>query len=301
MYKAKLFKKLPDKKIQCTACQRYCLIGEAKTGFCLGRKNIGGELYSLIYGRASGVQIDPIEKKPLRRFRPGTEVLSVGSFGCNFRCKQCQNWHISWGKPAASRLRELEIRELVKKEYISPENLIELTIKGGYPGIAFTYNEPAIWPEYVYDTATLAKKAGLYTVFVSNGSWTKEAMSDYGRFIDAANIDFKGWGEKVYERQGAFWGKDFLKNLILAKEKYHIHLELTTLIIPSINDDFKELTAISRWIAKNLGEETPWHLLSYHPESAKGAAFRKIPATPEMTLKKAYNIGKKSGLKYVYV
>jgi len=302
MHKAKLFEKLPGNLVRCTACQRYCRIKKGKVGFCLARKNTKGELYSLNYGITSGIQIDPIEKKPLYHFHPGTEILSIGSFGCNYRCKQCQNSHCSYGEPSKSYLKNISNLNKENKEnieYISPEDLVNLAIKKKSPGIAFTYNEPVIWPEYVHDTAKLAKHKGLYIVFVSNGSWTLEALNYYGQYIDAANIDFKGWGEKVYAKQGAFWGK-LTDNLILASKK-GIHLELTTLIIPGINDKPKDLQAIALWIVKNLGPKTPWHLSRFAPDSAPDKEFAKIPPTPASTLEKAYKIGKKAGLDFVYI
>ena len=299
MRKAKLFEKLPGKEVRCTACQRYCLIKVGKVGFCLTRKNINGQLYSLNYGLASAIQIDPIEKKPLYHFHPGTEILSIGSFGCNFRCKQCQNSQCSWGRQATEKLTNLSNLDKVNNSYISPKDLVNLAIEKNSPGIAFTYNEPVIWPEYVHDAAKLAKEKGLYTVFVSNGSWTKEALNYYGQFISAANIDFKGWGEKVYASQGAFWGK-IRENLILASKK-GIHLELTTLIIPGINDNPKDLQAIAFWIVKNLGKKTPWHLSRFNPDLAPDKEFAKIPPTPADTLEKAYKIGRKAGLAYVYI
>jgi len=293
MHKAKLFDKLSGDKVRCTACQRYCQISQNKVGFCSSRKNTNGQLYSLNYGYASGVQLDPIEKKPLYHFYPGSQVLSIGSFGCNFRCKQCQNWDCSWG---ATKI----LSDLSNLDYLSPEDLVDLAISRGSPGLAFTYNEPAIWPEYVRDAAKLAKKKGLYTVFVSNGSWTREALAYYGKFIDAANIDLKGWGEKVYKIQGAFWGQ-LLDNLILAYKKYQIHLELTTLLIPGINDKKSDLEKLASWIAKNLGPRIPWHLSRYSPVRSPDEKFAKIPPTPEETLKKAYQIGKKAQLDFVYV
>jgi len=299
MYKAKLFEKLPGKNVRCTACQRYCRIKEGKVGFCLARKNVSSQLYSLNYGLTSGIQIDPIEKKPLYHFHPGTKILSIGSFGCNFRCRQCQNSHCSWGSQATEKLTNLSNLDKVNNSYISPEDLVNLAIEKNSPGIAFTYNEPVIWPEYVHDTAKLAKSKGLYAVFVSNGSWTEEALDYYGEYIGAANIDFKGWGEKVYAKQGAFWGK-LRENLILASQK-GIHLELTTLIIPGINDNLKDLQAIALWIVKNLGKKTPWHLSRFAPNLAPNKEFAKISPTPASTLEKVYKIGKKSGLDFVYV
>ncbi len=300
MHKARLFKKLPKKEIQCTACQRYCRIKEGKVGFCLSRKNVDGQLYSLNYGFSSGLQLDPIEKKPFYHFHPGTSVLSIGSWGCNFRCKQCQNWHCSWGDLAKAKLKTGNWKLETGNDYISPDQLVNLAIRQNSPGIAFTYNEPVIWPEYVYDVARLARQKGLYAVFVSNGSWSKEALGFYGRVLDAANIDFKGWGEAVYTKQGAFWG-GFLSNLVLAYKKYRIHLELTTLLIPGVNDKEKDLEKIADFIVKNLGPEVPWHLSRFSPSHAPNTEFQKILPTSKEALEKAYQIGKEAGLCFVYV
>ncbi len=290
MRKAKLFKKLSKKNLRCTACQRYCLIKPDGNGFCGFRKNFKGELYALNYGLSSGIQVDPIEKKPFYHFYPGSQVLSIGFWGCNFRCKQCQNWQISY----LNNIKDL------KKNYISPNELIRLAKNQKFPGIAFTYNEPAITPEFVYDCAKLAKAEGLFTVFVSNGSWTKEALAYYGKYIDAANIDLKGWGKEVYQRQGAYWGK-IPENLIFAFKKYKIFLEITTLIIPGINDQDEDFKKIAEFIGKSLSPEIPWHLSRFSPENAPCVEFQKIAATPQKTLKKAYQIGKKAGLKNIYI
>lgn len=297
MYPALLFKKLPGQKVNCQLCQRRCVIASGKTGFCLTRQNIKGKLFSLTYGILTGFQIDPIEKKPLYHFHPGTQVLSIGSYGCNFRCRQCLNWSHSWGEPATSRLKDLAKGS--KEKIIPPEKVVEVAKKGKYPGIAFTYNEPLIWLEYVLDCAKLAKKAGLFTVFVTNGSWTKESLTFLAKVIDAANVDVKGATAKSYQKQGAFFGK-VLENLVLAK-KLGIFLELTTLVIPGINDSSKELEKIAKWMVKNLGKKTPWHLSRFSPELAPDREFQKISSTPKKTLEKAYQIGKKAGLEFVYI
>jgi len=289
MHKAKLCKKLKNKTVICTSCQRYCQIGDGKMGFCQFRENRNGILYSKNYGYFSGICVDPIEKKPFYHFHPGTEVLSLGSWGCNFRCKQCQNWHCSWGA-----------KEVNINNYISPKNLVTMAKQRNLPGIAFTYNEPVIWPEFVHDAAKLAKVNGLYTVFVSNGSWSQESLAYYGKYIDAANIDLKGWGEKVYQKQGAYFGQ-IPQNLILAFKKYKIHLELTTLVIPDINDSCEQFNLISNWIVSNLSPDIPWHLLRFFPKLSPDKDFCKLATTPLETLKKAQKIAKKNGLTNVYI
>lgn len=327
MFKARLFKTFPQKKVKCLACQRYCQINNNQVGFCQTRLNKDGQLYSLTYGILNGIQIDPIEKKPMYHFYPGTQVLSIGSYGCNYRCRQCLNWHCSWGDNASTMLAKLKIDFLSchpgdpaiagsigsrrgfyrlppkadsLQNDISPQELVDLTIKGNYPGIAFTYNEPSIWPEYVYDCAKLAKAKGFYTVFVTNGSWSQETLSYLAPVIDAANIDIKGFYPETYAKMAAFFGK-LLAVTELAIKKYKIFTELTTLVIPTINDSTKELTAISQWIAKNLGPEIPWHLSRFDPDLSPDEQFKRLPTTPIATLKKAYEIGKKAGLKHIYV
>jgi len=312
MYKAKLFRKLADKKLKCLVCQRYCQIADGQVGFCQTRLNKDGQIYSLNYGVLNGIQVDPIEKKPLYHFYPGTQVLSIGSYGCNYRCKQCLNYHCSWGESAKRILQKLKIKNeklkiavqnskiKEKDNYVSPEEIVNLAIQKNIPGIAFTYNEPSIWPEYVYETAKNAKKRGLYTVFVTNGSWSKECLEYLAPFIDACNIDLKGFYSQTYQKMGAFFGQ-VLKITELAVKKYKIFTELTTLVIPTVNNSEKELKAIANWIVKNLGPEIPWHLSRFDPSLSPDKEFRKLPDTSVETLKKAYDIGKKAGLRYVYV
>ena len=297
------YEKLKDNSVRCGVCQRRCLISEDRTGFCLSKLNRRGKLLALNYGLFQGIQIDPIEKKPFYHFKPGALVPSLGSFGCNFRCKQCLNWSFSWGEPANEILKELG-RGNRPQEQIEPQVLIEEIKKSGHRGIAFTYNEPIIWSEYVLDVAKLAKKEGFFTLFVSNGSWTKETIDRLGPFIDAANIDFKGFSEATYAKQGAFWGsaaENIATMIQYAQEKYGIFIEITTLLIPGVNDNPKELEEMTSWIVKNLGSKTPWHLSRFDPDLSPGREFRKIPATSVESLKKAASIGRRFGLSFVYV
>jgi len=298
----KLYQKLSQNKIRCLACQRKCLILPGKTGFCLARENRKGSLYSLTYGLITGIQADPVEKKPLYHFHPGAAVASIGSFGCNFRCKQCLNWSCSWGEPATGLLQKLTKERAGRpaSEEVNPKSLVKTIKDQNYPGLAFTYNEPAINPEFVHDAAKLAKKEKLFTVFVTNGSWTTEALDYYGQYIDAANIDFKGFSQKIYSKQGGFFGQ--IPALAkYAQEKHHIHLEITTLLIPTINDQPEELKKMANWMVKNLGPKTPWHLSQYSPAAAPDKEFAKIPPTTIEALAKAAVIGRQAGLQFVYV
>lgn len=302
MKKALLFKKLKNKKIRCLTCQRYCQILPGKTGFCLTRLNQDGSLYALNYGLLNGPpQADPIEKKPFYHFLPGTKTFSLGSFGCNYRCKQCLNWWCSWGEPASSVLKKVAKQKKSQRfTRATPEKLVNLCLRAKLPSLAFTYNEPTIWLEYALDIAKLAQKKGLKTLFVTNGSWTKETLDAIGPYIDAANIDFKGFSEKTYAKMGSFWGQ-LLAMTKYAQKKHKIFLELTTVLIPGINSNRQELKKMAGWISKNLGPETPWHLSRYSPEMAPDKTFQKIPPPTREQLLEAKAIGKKAGLQFVYI
>lgn len=298
MKEALLYQKLAGDKVRCGVCQRKCLIADGQTGFCLTKLNKGGKLYALNYGLIQDVQIDPIEKKPFYHFHPGEMVPSIGSYGCNFRCKQCLNWQCSWGKPATSTLKE--IAQGKQYSVLNPKDPIDKIKKSGYKGLAFTYNEPTVWAEYVLDTAKIAKKESLFTVFVTNGSWTKETLDKIGPFIDAANVDLKGFSNKTYARQGAFFGQ-IPEMIKYAQEKHQIFIEITTLLIPGITDEEKEIKKMAEWIIKDLGPKTPWHLSRYSPELAPDKEFKKIPPTSVEALEKAAKIGEKAGLQFIYI
>ncbi len=297
MKEALVYKREKNKSVRCLVCQRKCLISAGATGFCLTKKNIKGKLYSLNYGLIHGPQVDPIEKKPFYHFLPGALVPSIGSFGCNFRCKQCLNWWCSWGEPASSILQKSEGKD---QNVVAAEDLIKEIKKAGFKGIAFTYNEPVVWSEYVLDAAQLAKKEGLFTLFVTNGSWSKETLDKIGPYIDAANIDFKGFSQKTYGKMGAVFN-EIPEMAKYAQEKYKIFIEITTVLIPGINDDDKELAKMTKWITDNLGSKTPWHLSQFDPTASPDPTFQKIPFTTVEQLKKAAAIGKKSGLEFIYI
>lgn len=303
MKEAILYQKLKNKAIQCNVCQRRCKIADCGAGFCKTRVNKEGKLYTLIYEVVSSPGIDPIEKKPMYHFHPGTRVFSLSSYGCNFRCKQCLNSWCSYASPSSEMLEGLKKKKFPTDgpiSIISSSKAVKLAKENNCLGIAFTYNEPSIWAEYVHDTTKIAQKEGLYTVMVTNGSWTKEALDYYGQYIDGANIDFKGFSQKTYARQGALFSQ-VPEMAVYAQEKHNIFLEITTLLIPSINDDENELKKMTSWMTTNLGPKTPWHLSAFDPLLSPDKDFRKIPFTTPEQLEKAAEIGRKSGLHFIYI
>lgn len=300
MKEAIIYQKQAGRNVRCLICQRKCLVAEGKTGFCLTKINNGGRLFTLNYGLIEGIQVDPVEKKPFYHFYPGLMVPSLGSYGCNFHCRQCQNWHCSWGENATAILTAARFSRTNSKNILTPEKAVEEVIKNGYRALAFTYNEPTVWPEFVSEAAKMAKKAGLFTLYVTNGSWTKELLDKIGKYIDAANIDFKGFSPETYVRQGGFFG-NIPEMAEYAQKKYQIFLEITTLLIPGINDDHDELKRMTEWIASHLGDKTPWHLSRFSPDLAPDPEFAKIPPTGIDELEKAAIIGQKAGLKFIYI
>lgn len=290
MIEARLYQKLKDKKVKCALCNHRCLISENRTGICGVRLNKDGKLMSLVYGRPISVHIDPIEKKPLYHFMAKTYTLSFGTFGCNFRCDWCQNWEISQtNKSDPSIIATLSLK-------VSPQKMVAMAKKENCPSISYTYTEPTIFFEYALDTMRLAHKAGLKNIWVSNGYFTKKAFREFEPYLDAINIDLKGFSNKNYLKYcGARLGP-VLKNLKRIKKTRHIHLEITTLLIPGINDNEKELKKIAEFIAK-LNKNIPWHLSRFFPCYKMAGAESTSLKTMEKTQKLA--IG--AGLKYVYL
>jgi len=295
-----LYKKEEDKKVRCQVCPRRCLILPDRAGYCGVRQNIDGTLYSLIYGRASSVNIDPIEKKPLFHFYPGTMVFSLGTLGCNMRCIHCQNWQISHVIPVKglAKGKVYNIVEDVKTDYLDPEQAVSLAIENECKGIAFTYNEPTIWIEYALDVCRLAKRKGLYTVFVSNGYITPEALDTIGPYLDAFRVDVKGFTSDFYKKlaQVDNW-ETILRAAERAKKHWNMHVEIITLVIPSWNDDDAQLKSIADWVVDVLGDATPWHVTRFIPY----LELENIKSTPVETLERARKIGFDAGLKYVYI
>ncbi len=273
-------------KIMCTLCPRYCEIGEGQPGFCYIRQNINGKLFSIGYGKPTGFGIDPIDKKPLNHFLPGTKVLSFGTAGCNLGCKFCQNWSISKAKLD-------DINSLTA----SPEDVVQLAKNYSTPSIAFTYNDPTIFGEYVIDISKIAKEEKLKSVMVTAGYIDKQARKDVYKFIDAANVDLKGFTERFYYKNTISHLNDVLDTLVWLKNETEVWLEITTLLIPEENDSDEEIKNECEWILKNLGEDVPLHFTAFHPD------FKMLnkTSTPHSTLMRAKNIANQMGIKYCYI
>ncbi|MGD1119840.1 MAG: AmmeMemoRadiSam system radical SAM enzyme [Dehalococcoidales bacterium] len=288
MREAVLYDKLPDSRVRCRTCQWRCRINPGKYGACGMYQNQNGALFNLNYGRVSSAAADPIEKKPLFHFHPGTLCFSLGTLGCNFQCKHCQNWEISTADSGSllSTCRDL-----------TPEAAVKLAKQSHCQGVAWTYNEPAIWFEYTLDCARLAKQNGLYTVYVTNGFATPEALDTIGPYLDAWRVDIKGFSDAFYKNlAGVPHWREILEVAKRAKDKWGMHLEVVTNIVPTLNDDDAQLTGLAKWIHDDLGELTPWHVTRFYPQHR----LTNLPPTPLATIERACEIGKKAGLKFVY-
>ncbi|MBI2863361.1 MAG: AmmeMemoRadiSam system radical SAM enzyme [Chloroflexi bacterium] len=289
MREAVLYERRVNGSVRCNVCQRRCIVAPGKRGVCKTRLNDGGALFTLIYGKVSSAAVDPIEKKPLYHFHPGTRVFSLGTLGCNFHCKHCQNWQISFAQPEVSGR---DVQEL------APAAAIEATKRYGCGGIAWTYNEPGIWLEYALDCAKLAKAQGLYTAYVTNGYLTPEALDLIGPYLDAYRVDVKGWSDSAYRRLAhvpAAGG--ILAVAKRARQKWNMHVEVVTNVIPGLNDADSDFAGIAAWIAKDLGELTPWHVTRFYPHYE----LSHLPPTPVQTIEKGCEIGRQAGLRFVYV
>ncbi|MBI4187280.1 MAG: AmmeMemoRadiSam system radical SAM enzyme [Chloroflexi bacterium] len=288
MREAMLYEKLPGLRVRCNICQWRCIINPDKSGVCRMYRNRDGVLYSMNYAQASSVAADPIEKKPLFHFFPGTQVFSLGGWGCNFHCQGCQNWEISCPSDDQPWRNSREI---------SPQQAVELAGRYGCQGIAWTYNEPTMWFEYTLDSARLARENGLYTVYVTNGYMTPEALDELGPYLGAWRVDVKGFSDAFYRSLAriSHW-QGILEVAERAKHKWNMHVEVVTNIIPTMNDDDQQLEGIAGWISEKLGELTPWHVTRFYPQYN----MTSLPPTPISTIEHAYEIGKRAGLKFVY-
>lgn len=286
MKEALWYEKLEDGKVRCTLCPHQCLIFPGKRGICRVRENRAGKLYSLVYGKIISWAVDPIEKKPLYHFHPGTTAFSFATCGCNLSCHNCQNYTISQLSKES---------EDIPGENVSPEKIVEITQKKGARSIAYTYTEPTIFYEYALDTCKLAHKKGIKNVFVTNGYIMPEPLKEVAPFLDGANIDLKSMKEEFYRRICGGKLKPVLESIRLMKEM-GIWVEVTTLVIPEMNDSEEELGEIANFLVQ-LGKEIPWHLSRFYP------AYKMVDRspTPVKTLHRAREIGLKRGLKYVYI
>jgi pyruvate formate lyase activating enzyme len=282
---ATLFEPLDGGKVRCTACARYCAIPEGSHGFCFVRKNVGGRLVLLSYGKASAVQVDPVEKKPLSHFHPGSRVYSIGTVGCNWRCLYCQNAEIS-------QEREVTGRSL------SPRAAVAGARRYGCQGVTFTYNEPTIFAEYALDVIREAHGAGLFANFVTNGYMTPEAVEALGPHLDAVSVDFKGSGEPGFLRKYiAAKGPEPIFESAVALRRRGVHVEITDLIVPKVGESVEATRTLARFVVDELGPETPFHLLRFHPDYK----MMEFPDTPVATLERLHAVAKAEGLEYVYL
>ncbi|MEW6074909.1 MAG: AmmeMemoRadiSam system radical SAM enzyme [Candidatus Omnitrophota bacterium] len=279
------YEKAGDKAVHCFLCNHHCRIPESGFGFCGVRQNQSGTLYALNYGKVIASHVDPIEKKPLYHFLPGTESFSIATVGCNFRCGFCQNWQISQETMKAGPGRQ---------EENTPLEIVNAAVRYNCKSISYTYTEPTIFIEFALDCARLAKEKGLYNVFVTNGYMTSEALEEFAPYLDAANVDLKFFKEASYQDICHAKLGPVLDSIEKMKQK-GIWVEITTLVIPGLNDSKDELGKIAAFIA-GLDKDIPWHISRFHPDYK----FTEYAITPESILDKAYEIGNAAGLRYVY-
>lgn len=281
---AKYYKNLGGGAVQCQLCPRFCVLANGETGFCRVRKNINGKLYSLVYNQPVSVHLDPIEKKPLFHFLPGTAAYSLATVGCNLRCLYCQNWEISQVGP-----------EQVKSVKMTPEQVVEQALASGAKSIAYTYSEPTVFFEYMLATAKLAKEKGLKNVMISAGYINPEPLKELSQYLDAIKIDLKAFNSNFYKRIVGGELESVLNTLKIIKEQ-GVWLEIVYLVVPGENDNPEEIKQMSRWIRQNLGDNVPLHFSRFYPIYK----LVNLPSTPEQTVKNLRQIALNEGLKYVY-
>ena len=284
---AELWEKNPKGGLKCNLCARHCVIADGKRGFCGTRENVKETLYAVNYGKACSLAIDPIEKKPLYHFHPGSRALSVATLGCNFRCKFCCNWQISQADFG-----------ILSEDDVSPERIVEIAKREKVEVISYTYTEPTVFFEYAYDTAKLAKKEGLLNTFVTNGYSTPEMIKMISPYLDAATVDFKGSGNPEFYKEFCSVQKvEPIYDALLAYKREKVFVEITDLLVPGPNgSSMADVEKLCRWIVENLGGLTPIHFLRFFPSNR----MMDAESTPDKTLKDALEVAKKEGLKYVY-
>jgi pyruvate formate lyase activating enzyme len=285
LYPARYWHRLDDGRIQCDLCPRDCKLHEGQRGACFVRQRVGDRMVLTTYGRSSGFCIDPIEKKPLNHFYPGSSILSFGTAGCNLACKFCQNWDISKSKDM-DRLMD----------QASPEAIAEAAERHGCKSVAFTYNDPVIFAEYAMDTADACHARGIQTVAVTAGYMHDQARREFYAKMDAANVDLKAFTDDFYFKLTGAHLQPVLDTLVYLRRETDVWFEITTLLIPGKNDSNEELTAMCRWIRDELGTDVPIHFTAFHPDYK----MEDLPATPPATLTRARELAMKAGLKYVY-
>ena len=284
-YPGRWWRKTDSDRVLCFLCPRHCMLAEGQRGFCFVRQNIGGQMILTTYGRSSGFCIDPIEKKPLNHFYPGSSILSFGTAGCNLGCKFCQNWDIS---------KSREFDRLM--DQATPKAIAQAAQELGCRSVAFTYNDPVIFAEYAIDVADECRKLGIHPVAKTAGYITDEARPEFYQHMDAANVDLKAFREEFYKKLTLSALQPVLDTLVYIKHKTSVWLEITNLVIPTENDTDQEFHEMSEWIMKNLGPDVPLHFTAFHPD------FRMMdhPPTPPSTLTRAREIALSKGLRYVY-
>ena len=285
MIESRYYQHLEGGGVECTLCPHHCHIAEGKTGICRSRRNYGGVLVSEVYGKPCALAVDPVEKKPLYHFHPGTTCLSIACTGCNFRCLNCQNHDISQASPEQADYYNL-----------LPEEVVSLCLKHHCPGIAYTYTEPLTYIEYITDTARLAHEAGLWNILVTAGYVCQEPLADLLPYLDAANIDLKSFSDDIYKKVSSGCLQPVL-DTILAMRDAGVWIELTNLVIPGVNDDMQMIRQMCRWLADNHLTEAPLHFSRFFPRYK----MQDIQPTPLHTLQAAKCIAEEEGMRYVYL
>ncbi len=284
---AYLYEPLEGNQVKCNLCSHRCLIKDGRRGLCSVRENQAGKLQTLVYGKLIARHVDPIEKKPLFHFLPGTLSYSIATVGCNLRCRFCQNADIAQ--------MPTDHKGMIMGDTVTPEKVVGAAAKSGCRSISYTYTEPTVFFEFAYDTAQIAHARGIRNVFVTNGYMTAEALEMINPYLDAANVDLKAFSERYYKKLcGAHL--QHVQETLRKMKTLGIFVEVTTLIVPGLNDDSAELQALAGFVADDLGTDTPWHISRFHPTYK----LTDRPATPVKTLIKAREIGLQAGLKYVY-
>jgi len=279
------FERLPDKAVRCDLCPRQCVVAEVERGYCGVRENQGGDYKTLVYGNLCSTNTDPIEKKPLFHYLPGTQALSVATAGCNMECKFCQNWRISQYRP-----------EQVDSMLIPPANLVRIAVTRGTPTLAYTYSEPVVFYEYMHDTAARGRRQGIGSAMISNGYIREEALRQLCRHLTAVKVDLKAFTETFYAEQCAGHLDPVLATLDVLKD-VGIHTEVVVLLIPTLNDSAEEIGRMAKWLMEHMGPDVPVHFSRFHPTYR----VMNLPPTPVATLDRARKTCMDAGLRYVYI